>query len=168
MLVADRGFQRAMKAYAGKARTNFRGEDAKEPLWDEMKEVLYGPPDPPAILSDGSYLFTACMAHYCIDKGAVVISPKGEIIAAAMFTGKPVDAEQMFSPYTLQLNIFVKNERAHWPWRKRLDDWANRAAAEWRSLPDTKLYSANIDTRIWLISPSTAKLKRLDLSPREY
>src|SRR5439155_26713334 len=89
----------------------------KQLLVDELITVLGGPPDEPKRLSDGAYLFTACQAHSCPEKGAVILSPKGEIIAAAMITEVLANRRDSF-PFTgLSLDIFVGKSPLQEPWR---------------------------------------------------
>src|SRR5215217_5453785 len=156
-LVMNSGFQQAVKAFSGHGRTRFVS-GVNKPLWKEIIESLHGPPDAPVILPDGNYLFTACQAHFCLDKGAVVVSPKGEIVSAAMFTGSPVDWDKPSAPYHLALDIFVRDGRIPQSWRRPIDRWAALAAIEWRAyLQDMKWSTAGTDTTTWLISP-TGKL----------
>jgi hypothetical protein len=53
-------------------------------VWKQAREALGGPPDAPLRLKDGSLLFTACRAHSCPEKGAMVIMPSGQIRIAVL------------------------------------------------------------------------------------
>ncbi|HZZ67558.1 MAG TPA: hypothetical protein VFE18_05240 [Phenylobacterium sp.] len=51
---------------------------------DQAMEALGGPPDPSKRLATGSWLFTACRAHSCPEKGAAVLTPQGRILAIGL------------------------------------------------------------------------------------
>ena len=51
---------------------------------DDLMRVLDGPPQSRLDLPSGRYLFSACQAHNCEDKGALILTGTGEIAAAAI------------------------------------------------------------------------------------
>lgn len=160
-LVMNAGFQSAVKSFAGSVPTKFvRG--VKTPLWEEIIEVLHGPPDPPIRFSDGSYLFTACQAHYCPNKGAVILSPRGEIVAAAMFTSEGADPWNPDLPSRLALDIFVSTSPARILRERPMDEWIAQSEANWRSvLADEHSPIEGSNVRIWLVQPKTRSMHLL-------
>jgi hypothetical protein len=80
-LIWNKGFERALAAFIGNRETEYLYEGGR--LTDEVTEVLGGPPDEP-IDFDGRYLFTACRAHSCTEKGAAVLRKDGQIDAVAV------------------------------------------------------------------------------------
>jgi len=83
-LVWDPAFKAALKVFFGKSRGSYLAEDML--LLDQAIDVLGGPPDAPKRLANGAWLFTACRAHDCPEKGGVVLSPTGKVLAMAMLT----------------------------------------------------------------------------------
>jgi hypothetical protein len=152
-LVVNTGFQSALTAFAGRTHGDFLGR-GKEPLWAQIVEVLHGPPDTPVRLPGGDYLFTACMAHYCLDKGAVEISPRGKIISAAILSGESADPMKQVPTYMLRLDIFVRSLNSRRASREAILRWSRHAADEWRPLPNTLVKRPEVQSRMWLITPS--------------
>jgi hypothetical protein len=81
-LMWAKGTEPALQTFFGKARGDYLIPDA--PVWKQAREALGGPPDAPVRLKDGNLLFTACRAHSCPEKGALVVTPAGQIRAAAL------------------------------------------------------------------------------------
>src|SRR3954451_21130346 len=79
-LVWSAGFDRALRAFSGRARTEHLYNGS--PIDREMIEVLGGPPNKP-VRWNGRFLFSACRAHSCGEKGAVLLTPAGQIEALA-------------------------------------------------------------------------------------
>lgn len=156
-LVWDRQFSRALAAFASGARTNFF-DRRNASLVDDLFAVLGGPPDAPRRLSDGSYLFTACRAHDCPQKGAVILSERGDIHAAAMITEKSRKTKDDLI-FHLSFDVFVRNDRLSPVWRSALEQWANAASEEWlESSRRYKIRTAGMQRHMWLIT-STGKLR---------
>lgn len=83
-LMSAPGTQRAIRDFLGgrKADLLYRGHDVA----DQVIDVLGGPPDDPVRI--GPYWrFTACRAHSCTEKGALVLNPAGTIVAIAVLHG---------------------------------------------------------------------------------
>lgn len=80
-LVRDAGFQAALGRFMGDRQAAHLWE--RGPVRDQVRAVLGGPPEAPALVG-GLYRFTACRLHSCSEKGAVVLTPTGDIIAAAV------------------------------------------------------------------------------------
>lgn len=76
------GTEAALKGFFGTARGDYLMPNAL--LWKQAREALGGPPEAPLRLKDGSLLFSACRAHSCPEKGAMVVTPAGKIRAAAL------------------------------------------------------------------------------------
>jgi hypothetical protein len=81
-LVGDPDFVAAVKRFFDGARGDHLYPGGA--LADQAMEALGGPPDPPKRLATGSWLFTACRAHSCPEKGAAVLTPQGRILAIGL------------------------------------------------------------------------------------
>jgi hypothetical protein len=150
-LVWDRGFDQALRSFGGRARTNML-EAGRGPLSDELRAVLGGPPEESQRLADGSYFFTACRAHECDNKGAVVLSPQGRIVAAAMITAHFVKQGDL---WRLSLDIFVRNPRLEHPWREAIDAWYRNVADAWlEENRRSHFRTGGMSSHTWLITPA--------------
>jgi hypothetical protein len=76
------GTETALKGFFGTARGDYLMPNAL--VWKQAREALGGPPEAPLRLKDGNLLFSACRAHSCPEKGAMVVTPQGRIVAAAL------------------------------------------------------------------------------------
>ncbi|MFZ4690161.1 MAG: hypothetical protein ACOYLS_13045 [Polymorphobacter sp.] len=76
------GTETALKGFFGTARGDYLMPNAL--VWKQAREALGGPPEEPLRLKDVSLLFSACRAHSCPEKGAMVVTPAGKIRAAAL------------------------------------------------------------------------------------
>jgi hypothetical protein len=158
-LVVKPEFEHAISAFAGDARVII-SPGYKEPLWAELIISIHGPPGQPVRLPDGSYFFAACVPHACMDTGAVVLSPKGQILAAAMFTGDTTSDAQG-APHRLSLDIFVRNPDLHQSWRSIIEQFGRDSAEGWRdTIKEDGGTIAAESTTFWLITPS-GRLRRL-------
>lgn len=81
-LVWSPGFEPALRRFAGTVRGSYISPGAT--LADQLRLALGGPPEEPRRLADGSRLFAACRAHSCMEKGAIVVDARGEIVAAGL------------------------------------------------------------------------------------
>lgn len=81
-LIWNDEFKRKLKRFLGARKASYLYRNGS--LYEQAKEVLNGPPDEPTRLSDKSWIFTACRSHSCPEKGAVVLSSKGDIIAVGI------------------------------------------------------------------------------------
>jgi hypothetical protein len=79
-LVWDAGFEQALGRFLGDRQASYL---YLGPLRDQAMAVLGGPPDTP-VFGGNLYRFTACRAHSCMEKGAVVLTPSGQIMAVAI------------------------------------------------------------------------------------
>jgi len=76
------GFQRAVRRFVGRGGGGFNGD---KDAGVSVARALGGPPDDPMRLPDGGWLFSACEAHDCPIKGALLMAPDHRIRAAALF-----------------------------------------------------------------------------------
>ncbi|WP_375271365.1 hypothetical protein [Sphingomonas sp.] len=81
-LIWSRAFTRDLHAFLGDGTASYLNRN--RPVFDQAQEVLGGPPDDPVRLADRSWMFTACRAHSCAEKGAVVLTPAGRIVAVGI------------------------------------------------------------------------------------
>ena len=104
-------FRTALRAFFGKARGSYLGENLT--LYDQGMYVLYSSGDAPEQLGDGYRLFTGCKAHECQEKGAVVLSPKGKIVAFGIlsFHCHRAPPDQAGCEDGETLDIFVRSKR---------------------------------------------------------
>ncbi len=76
------GFQGAVRRFVGRGVGGFNGgKDAGV----SVARALGGPPDDPVRLPHGGWLFSACEAHDCPIKGALLLAPNHRLRAAALF-----------------------------------------------------------------------------------
>jgi hypothetical protein len=150
-LIWDRGFDQALRGFGGRARTNIL-EAGRGPLSDELRAVLGGPSEEPQRLTDGSYFFTACRAHECDNKGAIVLSPQGRIVAAAMITAHYV---KRGDSWRLSLDVFVRDRRPEQPGREAIGAWYRNVADHWLE-ENRRLHFRNgeVSRHAWLITPA--------------
>ena len=80
-LLWDTGFSQALGRFLGERQAAYLWERGS--VRDQAGAVLGGPPDTPIIVGN-LYRFTACRLHSCSDKGAVFLTPGGEIMAVAI------------------------------------------------------------------------------------
>ena len=101
------GFDAEVSAFLGGRRADFLYKDHS--VAEQAIDVLGGPPDAPTRI--GPYWrFTACRAHSCGEKGAVVLLPSGAIVAVGILHSRcalPQPGTDCFAHDTLTL--FVRN-----------------------------------------------------------
>lgn len=162
-LVLAPDFRRAVKRFGGRARTPVldRGD---EPLWKALITTLHGPPNEAIRLADGSYLFAACMAHSCTEKGAVVLTRSGSITMAAMLTNHVVnedDRNKLSGPHYARLDIYLVGPAAAVPpWHQHIRAWARAAYATDRKYfrEVFQTYSTGLTEYRWLVSRNSPTL----------
>jgi hypothetical protein len=164
-LIWDKPFQRQLKLFAGKARTNALGL-GYAPLSEDLLDTLGGPPDEPIKLSDGNLLFTACVAHNCTEKGAIVLRPDGSIVAAAMLTNHFVHeaSPKWTRPHDgySRLDFYVRAPMTgKSAWHAAIVDWATAAYDGDRTVFDKYWSSLGLTETFWLIQPNSAKLRKI-------
>ncbi len=83
-------------------------------------------PDPVLRLADGNYLESGCRRHSCDEKGALIVTPAGKILAAGLITfhcGRISVHEVSCDP---QLTMFVKETSDQSMLLHELKGWAER------------------------------------------
>ena len=151
-----------MKRFAGPAQADALGGSSAS-LSEDLLDTLGGPPDEPVKLADGNYLFTACVAHSCTEKGAIVLTPSGSVVAAAMLTNhftktvgmQPADA---YSRLDFFVRVRASRETA---WHRAILKWAKAAYRDNRSVDSKYWSSLGLTESVWLIPKLPGKLKRL-------
>jgi hypothetical protein len=126
-LVHDAGFRSAVRRFVGKRRADYLYPNGS--VADQMIDVLGGPAGSPDRLGS-NYLFTACRAHSCGEKGAAVLASDGAIVALAILHGacaKTPSPDHCYAHDTL--TIFARRETPA-AVEKALGSWARRAIAE--------------------------------------
>lgn len=78
-LIWDPAFREARQAFIGDRPAGWLYEDGT--MLEQVAAVLGGPSKEPVYFSDGLVRFSACRWHSCDEKGAVVLTTEGEIIA---------------------------------------------------------------------------------------
>jgi hypothetical protein len=92
--------------------------------------LLHGPPDQPKRLGNGNYLFTGCMAHSCPNKGAVILTRAGRIVALGMLDYD--DGQRGVETVSLPVLAIIVHRRT--PLRgvaEPLKSWASQRVAEY-------------------------------------
>lgn len=87
-LVWDPRFSAMVAAFVGRARVSliYRGT-----LDDQQIAVLGGAPEDTRLIG-GLYFFAGCRHHSCSEKGAVVLTPSGNIVATAILHSRIFEA----------------------------------------------------------------------------
>lgn len=155
-LVLAPDFQNAVRKFGGGAQIAVLGR-GEEPLWTVLLTTLHGPPDEPISLSDGSYLFTACMAHSCTEKGAIVVTRSGSITMAATLTNhfaREDSRSKLSEAHYARLDIYLAGAASAAPsWRQAVRAWAKAAYATdgsyFREVFQT--YSTGLSEYRWLV-----------------
>lgn len=81
-LIWSKGFADQVGAFIGEGTASWLYANGSR--IDQMIEVLGGPPQVRQKVGDDLWLYGACRAHSCPEKGAVIVSSKGDITAAAI------------------------------------------------------------------------------------
>lgn len=133
-LVDDPQFEAALTRFLGEVRGDYFQPNA--PLADQVREALHGPPDDRKGLATGDWLFTACRARSCPEKGAVVVTQTGRILAAGLlnFHCRATPQGQTQCDKARRLDIFVRpGEADAGRLIQPLDAWARMATDQERA-----------------------------------
>jgi hypothetical protein len=133
-LVDDPQFAGALRRFFGDARGDYLQPNA--PLADQVAEALHGPPEDRKGLATGDWLFTACRAHSCPEKGAVIVTQTGRILAAGLmnFNCRASVQGQAKCEKARRLDIFVRPGEADAARLiQPLDAWARMATEQERA-----------------------------------
>ena len=117
----SKAFLRDLSAFLGDARASYLQHDRL--VFDQAQAVLGGPPEAPSRLDDGSWLFTACRAHSCPEKGAVVFSAGGQILALGILHFA-CDNACLAAP---RLALYVRHGATIDAARRAVERWARAA-----------------------------------------
>ncbi len=129
-LVGNPDFERALIRFFGAHATDrINYLYAHGQLISQARDVLGGPPDDRHDLANGAYLFTACRAHSCTEKGAVAIGAQGDIIAVAMVSFHCGYAATICSDGPF-LDIFIRNPQSSDDARTAIANWAIAATQD--------------------------------------
>lgn len=132
-LVWDPQFEAALTRFLGDSRGDYLRPNAL--VADQLREALGGPPDDRKGLATGDWLFTACRAHSCPEKGAVVVTQTGRILAAGLlnFHCHAAPKGQAQCEKARRLDIFVRpGEADAGRLIQPLDGWARMATEQER------------------------------------
>jgi hypothetical protein len=134
-LVWDTGFRQAMKRFFGPVRGDYIRSGL---VYQQAIDALNGAPDDAARLSDSGWLFSACLSHDCSQRGAVVITAAGRIVAVGLLNShcgpRPVGPDRFGCDQDLTLDLFAKeSDRANVSYMRTLATWgeADEIAARW-------------------------------------
>lgn len=122
------GFDRTIKSFLGKTATATVNYLYAGKLSYQVEDVLGGPPNNPVKLPDGGYLFTACRAHSCTEKGAISYDRKSQItmIAIVSYHCGKVSKTCSNDPF---LDVYIHNNQQSESAQKYALDWAIKATA---------------------------------------
>lgn len=81
-LIWSKGFADRVGAFVGPDTSSWLANNASR--IDQMIQVLSGPPQIRQKIGDDLWLYGACRAHSCPEKGAVTVTGKGKITATAI------------------------------------------------------------------------------------
>ncbi|HVY88796.1 MAG TPA: hypothetical protein VG942_08005 [Hyphomonadaceae bacterium] len=119
---------------------------------DDVFEILAGPADAPVMLDKGLMMLTACRAHSCGEKAAMVLKPNGDVAAIALlairYTNPALrEDQQVYQPS--KLLVFVAKAEKAGASVPAITAWAQRMydAARAGQLIKNKLEPAEIRVR---------------------
>ena len=118
-------FRAGITRFLGRRRADYlyHGHTVAEQAID----VLFGPPDNPT-RDGGSFVFTACRAHSCPEKGALVVSPAGRIQAVAiLYSGCGIPHPASDCPSHNRLAVYSRDAPA--AAMRRVRSWATEQVA---------------------------------------
>jgi hypothetical protein len=119
-LAWDQSFEAELRTYFGGRKALLFWENAT--IADQVMSGLGGPPDPITRLDGNTVIASACRAHSCIEKAAVVITCPTKIVAVGVIHYVPPDFDQP----KLTLYSTGTNQAAH----SALKQWAAKALGE--------------------------------------
>lgn len=119
------------KAFQGSIRKYFSGRKAfifyqNATIADQVMSGLGGPPDAFTRIDDKTVIASACRAHSCTEKAAVVIDCPSGIAAVAVIHYCSTEREGCYDQPELTLFSDGSNKRAH----AALKQWAARVLGE--------------------------------------
>ena len=125
------GFEPALRRFLGRRTAAMLGR--RQLVSRQAAEVLGGPPDAPQRIGD-RYRFTACRAHGCTEKGALVLTPAGTVVAVGILhatCGLPDHGPRCFDDHILSLYLRGRQSAV----MADLQKWAHDAVANGYHMP---------------------------------
>lgn len=116
----ERDFEQALARFFG----NVKGEliQIESPLlYKQLFEAFTAVniSHKPRKLPDGSRFLEGCLAHFCTQEAAVIMTPNGKILAVALYS------HQGNGDLTRDLDIFIARRGIHnRPWLRAIANWA--------------------------------------------
>lgn len=125
-LVWDKQFKASVNHFFGGTKGSFLwGDDL---ISAQLLEALGGPPDDLHKLDDGLVLASACRAHSCPEKGAVILKDNG-VVAAALISFK-CHGDPTVCAEDPTLTIFLRDKLTAETATPIFESWANAKNAE--------------------------------------
>lgn len=125
----ERDFEQALARFFGSVKGRLIRIDSPllyKQLFDAFTSVNIS--HRPLKLPDGNRFLEGCLAHFCTQQAAVVMTPKGEILAVALYShqssrGLGVDPPNI--GLMRDLDIFIARRGIHnRPWLRAIANWA--------------------------------------------
>jgi len=133
-LMWSKGTEAAIRAFLKGLPGNYLGHRWKTSAGSDAITVLGGPPDDPKPLPGGVTMVSACQAHNCEEKGAMVIDAGGRIAAIGILNHHCGSGCDLRHPL---LSLFVAPNGARAAIMNAVKSWGEDAAAnEYRMEPD--------------------------------
>jgi len=99
-------------------------------LISEQIMMALGIPNPDLQLASGEYLVSGCRPHSCDEKAAVIVTPRGMVMAAGLInfhchrlftkSGKPIRCDAR-----PRLTLFLKQNSSRFDLKRQLKNWAS-------------------------------------------
>ena len=157
LLAWDPAFVRAVRKFLGRTRVNYLYVGR---LDDQQLDAIGGPPDPPVRIGE-LYRFTACRHHYCPEKGAVVLEPRGLIVATAVLHSACVEPPKNHVCVDKQvLSVFVRDPSGAKVVVDNLAAWASAEVAAGYDPDNEKPRLAGVE--VFSVATGTPKRVMLD------
>jgi len=128
-LIWDKKFKPALVSFLGSRKASYFWKN--DLVWKQVLEGLGGPPEKIIKIQPGLYLASACRAHSCDEKSAVVIENPYRIVAVGLIEYGCFHSDLQCSTPTLQVFVKQRNEQAE----QALFMWAKSVVER----PDIKL-----------------------------
>jgi len=138
-LVWDKAFQEALAEFIGDRPAGWLYEDGT--MLGQVRAVLGGPPDRPVHFGNNLIRFSACRHHSCDEKGAVVLTTDGEIIAVGVLhfdISRTRSGHPMLTVLTRARNGRFQDAADHlFAWYEKVTTDYNKRQKERYELPET-------------------------------
>ncbi|GAK34494.1 hypothetical protein AQ1_02393 [alpha proteobacterium Q-1] len=138
-LIWDQAFDDAMAAFIGDRPAGWLYEDGT--MLGQVRAVLGGGADKPVYFSQGLVRFSACRHHSCDEKGAVVLTTEGEIVAVGVIhfdVSREYSGHRMLTILTRKRDDRFQEVADHLvAWHEKVVTDYNNWLKERYGLPDT-------------------------------